>query len=188
MEYTIYSITCIDEKVKGIYVGSTKDLVKRKKDHKAYSKNEKKTNKLYRCINSNGGISNWEFKILEIFTCETQTEAFIKERLWYDNIEANLNTIRPHRTREEVKEEMKHYYNKHKHKLSEQDKKYRVEKKDKISEKDKQYYILNKVKIASRESEKIFCEPCGLYHRQGDKARHYKTHKHIAKLAKITDV
>ena len=173
MEYTIYSITCIDEKVKGIYVGSTKDFANRQRDHKLDSKNEKKTNKLYRCINSDGGISNWEFKILELFTCETQTEAFIKERLWYDELGANLNTIKPHATKEEKKEKALEYQRQHKEERSEKGKQWYIENKYKRLELGKQYRsdnreILNNKTIESRrkytvEKKEMILEQCKQY-------------------------
>ena len=77
MEYTIYSITCIDAKVKGIYVGSTKYFANRKNEHKAESKT-KNHRKLYKCINSNGGLSNWEFKIRELFTVKHKLMRLLK--------------------------------------------------------------------------------------------------------------
>jgi hypothetical protein len=129
MEYTIYSITCIDAKVKGIYVGSTKDFANRQRKHVDTSIDAKTEHrKLYKCITANGGWDNWNFTILENCTCETQSDAFIKERLWYDNLEANLNMNRPYITREEVQEQQKHYYDKNKDVIIEYRKKYRVEK------------------------------------------------------------
>jgi len=91
MEYTIYSITSQNVDVTGIYVGSTNDLDHRKSVHKYDSKNETKTHmKLYKCNNENGGWENWEFKILEIFKCDFQYEAFIKERYYIDKLQADL--------------------------------------------------------------------------------------------------
>ena len=81
MEYTIYSITCKDVEVTGVYVWSTHDFVQRKCKHRSDSQDEtKKHRKVYKIINCNGGISNWEFNILEIFKCDSQYEAFIRER------------------------------------------------------------------------------------------------------------
>jgi len=91
-KYTIYSITCIDEKVPGIYVGSTWDFDTRQGKHKKDSKDETtKKRKVYKFINSNGGWDNWKFKFLQVLTC-TETEARIIERDWYDLLKADLNT------------------------------------------------------------------------------------------------
>jgi len=101
--YTIYSITCKDVEVPGIYVGSTSDFADRKKGHTDDSQDATKNQKkLYRIINENGGISNWKFKFLQVLTC-TETEARIIERDWYDFLKADLNTIRPYITDEERK-------------------------------------------------------------------------------------
>jgi len=162
MEYTIYSITCQNVDVSGVYVGSTKSIVRRKLAHKYDSKKEIKAHlKLYKVINENGGISNWEFKILESFTCEKQTEAFIKERLWYDHLEADLNTYRPYTTIEECK--------------------------DKFLEYQKQWYIADKEKIKQQCSEKIYCESCDCYHNKRNKARHNRSSNHINNLANVTE-
>ena len=60
MEYTIYSITCIDEKVNGIYVGSTKYFANRKRKHERDLNDKNKTHlKLYKCMSENKGWSNW---------------------------------------------------------------------------------------------------------------------------------
>jgi predicted GIY-YIG superfamily endonuclease len=69
--YTIYSITCIDEKVKGIYVGITKDFADRQKDHKGDSIDETtKHRKVYKSIHDNSGWDNLKFTCLEILTCK----------------------------------------------------------------------------------------------------------------------
>jgi hypothetical protein len=189
MEYTIYSITCKDVEVTGVYVGSTNDLVNIKRNHKCNSRKEIKAHlKLYKVINSNGGISNWEFKILEIFNCETQHEAFIKEQYYIDKLQSDLNTYMPYTTIEEKKLYIAEYdkkkYVEHKDAIKQ---KY-VKNKDKILENIKQCQSDNKEKIASQKSEKSYCHPCGLYHTRGNKAYHYKSKKHLDNLAKITAV
>jgi len=99
--YTIYSITCIDEKVKGIYVGSTKDSANRQSKHKEYLNDKNKNHiKLYKYMNENKGLLNWEFTCLQIRNC-TEYDARILERLWYDKLDADLNTNKPYITIEE---------------------------------------------------------------------------------------
>ena len=216
LEYTIYSITCINERVKGIYVGSTKDFTNRQKEH-IYNlmDNTKKHRKLYQIINENGGFSNWKFTCLESLTCKRK-EARIKEEFFYDKLEADLNMNRPYASKEDkrssklkynfenkdkIAEQIKLYNTKNKdviieyqkkyqienkNKLSEQDKQKYVKNKDKISERTKQYALLNKEKLALQKSEKIFCEPCGFHHSRGGKAYHYKTKNHLANIANFT--
>ena len=155
MEYTIYSITCIDKKVKGIYVGSTNDLVKRKKSHKHVLNDETNNIKLYNTIRANGGWVNWEIKILESFTCETQHQAFIKERYYIDKWQADLNIKRPYRTLEEKKlyktEYGKLYNIEHKEEILKQTKQFYIENKNKILKYRKQFRLDNKEKIAEQE-------------------------------------
>jgi len=225
MEYKIYKITCIDEKVPGIYVGSTKSFVKRQRKHKQESSNEKNNIKLYNTIRDNGDWVNWEIKILEICTCVTKTDAVIREQFFYDKLKADLNTIRPYSSpeykkekaieykrqhkekileyqmeykkhyylnnKEAILERSKQYYDKNKQKILKQEKQFRLDNRDNFLEQRKQYLLFNKEKIASREAsrsaEKIFCESCELYHRRGDKSKHYKTQNHLANLAIFTD-
>ena len=103
MEYTIYSITCQNVDVSGVYVGSTSDFDRRQRQHESNLNDETNNIKLYKVIRENGGISNWEFKILESFTCETQYQAFIKERYYIDKLQADLNIKMPYRSLEEDK-------------------------------------------------------------------------------------
>jgi len=143
LEFTIYSITCFNEKVKGIYVGSTKDFVDRQIKHK-YASNDKnrKHLKVYRVINKNGGLDNWEFTCLQIRNC-TEIDARALEQKWYDKLNADLNSKRPHITEEELLEYKKHYYNINRDKRLEQFKQYNIENK----EQRKLYYIENKKRL-----------------------------------------
>ena len=175
LEYTIYSITCINERVKGIYVGSTCDFNTRQKSHKKDSNNKNKNHKkVYQIINQNGGILNWEFTCLQIRNC-TEIDAHALERKWYDKLNADHNTIRPYISDQERKEEAieydKLYYEKNKNKLSEKGKKLYFENQEKRLEPFKQYYLENKEKLASRDAEKIYCNSCEVYHSKGNKAR-----------------
>jgi hypothetical protein len=217
LEFTIYSITCFNEKVKGIYVGSTKDFVDRQIKQK-YASNDKnrKHLKVYRVINENGGWDNWEFTCLQIRNC-TEIDARIIERDWYDKLKADLNTYRPYisdqetkkhkaeyyiENKEKILEHKAEYYIENKEKILEQKQQYYIENKDKMLEHKKQfyyknqektlgqkqqYYIENKERIASRYAEKLYCDSCEVYHSRGQKSRHYKTQKHINNIAKISD-
>ena len=109
MEYIVYSITCKDENVAGIYVGSTSDFVSRQRNHIDNSKDETKNHmKLYKSINSNGGWDFWEFKFLQVLTCKKK-EARIREQFFYDKLNADLNTIRPYSSPEYKKEQYIEY-------------------------------------------------------------------------------
>ena len=98
--YTFYKITCKDETVPGIYVGSSNNYAMRTHQHNSDSKNETKTNKLYDTIRANGGIVNLKFIVLEICGYQPQT-AFNKELYFIDVLDADLNTKMPYRSLEE---------------------------------------------------------------------------------------
>ena len=159
LEFTIYSITCFNEKVKGIYVGSTSDFANRKKGHYSDSNDENKNQKkVYKYINSNGGWDNWKFTCLEILTC-TETEARIIERDWYDKLEADLNSQRPYISDQERKisqsECSKRLYYKTQDR-KEQIKQYYFENKEAINERQKQCYFKNKEAINKRQKQYDF--------------------------------
>lgn len=63
-------------------------------------------------------------------------------------------------------------------------KQYYVKNKDVLLEYQKQYKLDNKEKLKQQYSEKMYCQPCGLYHRRGNKAQHYNTQKHLDNLKK----
>jgi hypothetical protein len=148
MNYTIYKIVCKDETVPGVYVGSSKNFVRRQYKHKQDSNDETKTSKLYKTVRANGGIHNWEFIVIEYCTCDTTTDARIRERYYVDEFEADLNTNRPHINREEAKEANKQYYENNKLKHAENSKAYQMCNRESISAKKKEYRMNNKESIA----------------------------------------
>jgi len=108
MPYYIYKICC-DDCPDYIYVGSTKSLIKRRYDHKYFSK--VRNQKLYTTIRENGGWDNWRMVILEECdeTIDTKRKAEIKEEEYRVKLNANLNSQKCHQTEEERKEYMKNY-------------------------------------------------------------------------------
>jgi len=172
MEYIIYSLTCKDKDVAGIYVGSTSDFVSRQSKHKCDSKDKNKNHiKLYKCMNETKGWLNWEFTFLQVLTC-TESDARILERLWYDKLDADLNMRKPHLTKEEKKiydaerhklyysdnrdallEYSKNYYSYNKEELLENNNIYRSNNKEAILEQKKHYYIDNKDKLLEYQKQ-----------------------------------
>jgi hypothetical protein len=148
--------------------------------------------KVYKYIRANGGFSNWEFEIVERYSCGSRTELFVREGYWILELAAKLNTYIAGRTRQQYREdtveqrqmyrdthkaEKKKYRDEHKEQASEVAKiRYDIEKEE-ILAKDKIYRESNKEKIAARDAEKFKCECGGNYSRQA-KARHLKTNKH----------
>ena len=104
MEYIVYKIVSNDLDVKYTYVGSTMNFTRRKCRHKRNSKNEKRAHlKLYSTINEHGGWNNWSMIKIEMCICETTLDARKRERYWYEELNANMNTYRPMCTTEEEK-------------------------------------------------------------------------------------
>ena len=129
--YTFYKIVCKDENIKDLYVGKTTDLKKRWYCHKSNcnNKNDRKYNlKLYQFIRENGNINNWN--IIEIEKGEyDDKDSAIRERYWIEELNANLNSEIPSRTR---KEKCKEYRDNHKEYYKEYLKEYRDKNRESI--------------------------------------------------------
>ena len=179
----MYKIVCNDLTIKDCYVGHTINMTKRKHNHKSICHNVKNKHhnlKIYQIIRQTGGWSNWSMILVEEFPCKDKNEACKRERQLYEEIDANMNMVRPYRTQEELKlyyqdhkEEIKQnkkkkyhekqYYQDHK----EQIKLYQEANKQEIAEKKKQYYHDHKEQIKlyyqihkEEINKKIECEFC----------------------------
>ena len=166
----IYKLCCLDTNITDIYVGHTTNKTLRIKDHKVKTNNGKILGynyKVYEFIRNNGGWDNWSFIELEYYPCENRNQAETRERFWYDELKATLNTKRPKITEEELKvkkneliiewrkNNIKHrkeyykqynpvYYEEHKNNLLDYAKTYRETNKEIIKQKQKEYYEKNK--------------------------------------------
>ncbi len=108
----IYKIVCNDLNVKDIYIGSTTNFIKRKTAHKNATMNEKhpKHNaKKYQFINENGGWNNFTMLEIEKYPCVDGNEARLRERYWFEQLQATLNTYRPIISKEEADIRLKTY-------------------------------------------------------------------------------
>jgi hypothetical protein len=107
----IYQITCKDPAVKSSYVGHTIDIYNRTSRHKTNANNAEMVGaktKLYETIRNNGGWDNWKVMICEDYKeCTCKDEARIRERMWTDKLNTDLNMNRAHATKEENKESVK---------------------------------------------------------------------------------
>ncbi len=100
----IYKLVCNDLNITDCYVGHTTDFIKRKYSHKYYSLNENKKDSniaIYKVIRSHGGWSNWSMIEIEKYACTDGNEARKRERFWFEELNAKLNTQTPSRTREQ---------------------------------------------------------------------------------------
>jgi hypothetical protein len=163
----IYKIVCDDLMVKYCYVGSTTDFTKRKCRHKTACNNEKGKEynyKVYTTIRDNGGWDNWSMVMIEEYPCENSQQAVQRERFWYEELNADLNMVRPHRTEEELTDYKKDYYQANIEKYKESHKEYREANREKMKEykkkwrennreKRKEYYQANKDKLKENQKE-----------------------------------
>ena len=175
----IYKIVCNDLNIKDIYVGHTTEFTKRKHNHKnrCNNPNDKKYNlKIYKTIRENEGWENWTMVEIEKYPCNDKNEACSRERHWCEQLNSNLNTIRPMTTKEEKVIEHKLYKQTDKCKAVAkiQSKKHREENKEYYDEKNKQM------------AQTVIVCPCGInYKGLNHRNRHERTKKHIDNMAKL---
>ena len=106
MIYTIYKISIEGEN----YIGSTRDLKQRKKEHKSCCNNpnyHSYNSKIYTTIRENGGWDYCEITPIEEFDCETKRQAECREEYWRREYKSILNTNRAFRTKDELKDDLK---------------------------------------------------------------------------------
>jgi len=195
MDYSktiIYKIVCNDLTIKECYVGHTINMTERKCAHKSRCHNEKdkKHNlKIYKIIRENGGWDNWNMVLVEKFPCKDKFEACKREREVFEEIDAKMNMVRPYRTQEEHKENIKQYYQEHKEERKEERKQYYQEHKEELKEYQKQYREAHKeerkqykkqynkehkAEINEKLKEKIECEYCAKRLTKGYMSSHLK--------------
>jgi len=137
----IYKLVCNDLTVTDLYVGHTTNFTKRKGKHKhaCCNENDRDYNfKVYQFIRENGGWENWNMIQIEEHCCNNRREAEARERYWYEQLKANLNTFYPARTFEE-------WVALNKAELKEYSKQYREANKEKKIQYDKERYKAKKV-------------------------------------------
>ena len=141
----IYKIVNSIDKL--IYVGSTIETLNiRFSKHKSRSKRSPNI-KLYKHF-AKYGIHHFEIKLIKNYPCAGKTELAIEEERYKIRLNAQLNTIRAHRTTEQRKE---------------QDNKSK-----------KKYREKNRAKI----NERIFCAICGKTYTRSHKSDHCRSKHH----------
>ena len=194
-----------------VYVGSTKNLVKRIKDHKFYSIN-KMNRLLYNTINANGGWENTMITQLEILECDDRATALKREEYWIQKLNANLNMIKSFSSEEDKIQKQKEYYqankehhaelskinraNNREHILKQKkehyyanreqhllrSKEYQDTHKEQIKERKKIYHLEHQSEKSAKDKQIIMCE-CGDNYTRCNRARHFKSKKHNDKIA-----
>ena len=92
----IYKIICKDKSISNTYVGLTINFEKRKRAHELSCINFRK-GKHYDFIRENGGWYNWEMIIVEKCSCPNRKDAGLREKYWFEMLNANLNKNYPSR-------------------------------------------------------------------------------------------
>jgi len=108
----IYKIYCDIDGVDEIYVGSSRDLNQRIREHKYDCntvKSKKYNYKLYRYIRDNCGFENFTIKTLQRYSCDNEIELHMKEQEWIDKLKPTLNEKKGYLSASDKKEYQKNY-------------------------------------------------------------------------------
>ena len=182
-------LICYDNEVKACYIGSTKNLKARMREHRSNTncKSRKEHNSvLCETIRNTGGWNNWTYQVLGSMRVNNYSELHKFESLYIKSTKNTLNKSIPSRTRKEYYEEekksilayKKSYHQNNRIKLA----KKRKEKYDKNKEyyriKAKAYYDINKSKIKERRAEKLLWFDGTETSKSSSRFRHLKSKNH----------
>tara|TARA_E500000318_G_scaffold105612_1_gene112691 strand:+ start:362 stop:907 length:546 start_codon:yes stop_codon:yes gene_type:complete len=146
----IYKIVC--NETGKVYYGSTiKKLKYRINNHI-----NERTCESKQIINRN----NYYYELIENYSCNNEYELKSRER-WYIENNDCINKVIPIRTKEEIKEYQKKWYEDNKEKVNDRKRNWYEKNKEKILEYHKELYHKNKEKINEKMKEKILCDICG---------------------------
>lgn len=106
----IYQITCKDQTIKEIYIGSTTQFYSRRRSHK--NKCKTGNSKLYKFIRDNHGWDNFNMHRVEYFRCNTRKELEAREGEMVSIHNATLNKKKPGRSIQQYRLDTKHIRNK----------------------------------------------------------------------------
>ena len=184
----IYKIVCKDLSVKDLYVGHTTDFIRRKYTHMYICCNpeqKKHSLKVYQIIRDNGGWENWEMVEVEKYPCSDSNEARSRERFWYENLYATLNSSFPLRNKYEYRktnkdllhEKARKFYEINKERIKLNVYLYANDNKDKISQRSKLYREKNADVIKAHKGAVEICE-CGIQYTHAHRQRHLRTKIH----------
>jgi len=199
----IYKIEALNAPIdERIYVGSTtKQYLSQRMDTHRTDYKRWKEGKFKGCVRSyelfdKYGIENCVIVLIELVNANSKDELYAREKHYIQTLNS-INKNIPLRTRKEyrednydkIKERTKIYREENKLIIHEKDKIYRennkhikqkyVDKnKDAMKAYQKEHYLKHRVEILEKGKEIFKCK-CGSELRISEKARHYKTKKHI---------
>ena len=193
----IYEIVCKDVNITERYVGSTTNLVQRRRQHKNTCNNEncKQYNQyVYQFIRENGSFINWDVVLVEkVIDCKDKENLHKRERYYIESLKAELNKKIPTRTVKEYKKDnkdilavkRKNYYQDNKEEIKnyqqnnkERIKKYYQDNKERLSKQRKEYNQDNKERISKQRKE----------YRQDNKERISKQRKELYEKKKLKPI
>tara|TARA_R110001632_G_scaffold92849_6_gene198121 strand:- start:2610 stop:3086 length:477 start_codon:yes stop_codon:yes gene_type:complete len=152
----LYEIKCLT--TEDFYIGSTNNFQRRKYEHTARTNRNVKNecDKLYNFIRLNGGLNNFEFKIIKTFENIDKEELVKEEDILIRKLKPTLNAIRAYNSKED--------YDIRNRQISA---KYRKKNPEKIKE---YFFMYNK--------KKVICS-CGAEVSLSHIRRHEATKKHL---------
>jgi len=177
----IYKIYSIDENIKQFYIGSSKNVKRRFREHKTrFNCGVKNCNdKLYDFIKSNGGFEKFKYDILEEFENITLKELHIKENDYIKNLKPTLNAIRSYRTKEDIRESCKINARAYRERIRNDPIKNKEFLKIRAEEKIKKYHERKKLGLVYPSDNKRYKCECGSDIEFRKRKRHFLTKKHL---------
>jgi hypothetical protein len=158
----IYEIVCKDVNITQRYVGSTTNLIQRRREHKTSCNNANKKAYnffVYQFIREKGSFENWNVVLIEqVIDCKDKENLLKRERFYIEEKKAELNKCIPLRTlkewRENNKEHLKEYQELNKKQISQKQQEWYEKNKNKVSEKNKLYRENNKELLKAKAIDK----------------------------------
>jgi len=141
------------------YIGSCKNIKRRMRDHRYYSKTEGQPGyegKFYTYVRENGGMKTWEWEILDIYYNISRRDLVRIEGRYQKQLKPNLNSQVAGRTKAE----------------------WNVDNRDKNLKTAKRWYVDNREHMKRWEREKIACCTCGKLMGRSSMSWHKKRYNH----------
>jgi predicted GIY-YIG superfamily endonuclease len=151
----IYKLVCNDLNIRNVYVGSTTNMIERKRNHKSECNNRSSpayNQKKFKIIRLNGGWNNWSMILIEYYPCTNKFEAIARERYYTELLNSDMNSQIPGALNRIGKVEYHKQYN-------------------------GKYQEQHKEQIRAKQNVKFQCE-CGGCYTYVNKTVHFRTEKH----------
>ncbi len=180
-EYIIYKLCCDDTDL--FYVGSTRNMVQRKKTHKSSCINPNNSSyntKKSKTIRDNGGWENWRMVPIEKMENVSRFEAECREEVVRVDLNAKLNSIRASCGGMSKNEYNAEYRQEHQDYYKEYGAEYRKENREYFEN----YRREHREEYNKKQNEKFECE-CGGRYTRCHKSAHLKSKLHIRYLEQI---